>query len=267
MEAKDGGPLVSPGHFSLDAGSKEPLPLLEDFYAIAAQQAKRLNRIGDPPPAVESAFTPYLFAASASLPLLHDVLRSDWNPTLRPVLRFQHCPSFTASEDALLTMAFSPLGLCYSPPTVAVSPDWAKVQARYLPTKTLLEIRKRFANIRWRNKDHPLHHITLKIGTRGHEASLMPSEVHQLEEELQKHKRNGWATAIRNHFPLWDRRALKRSATPHSSISTLRSLDGPAFTLHGACAHLSHLCYWWLMSRTGRTSDSSGMRHPTGGSC
>ena len=217
-EAKD-GPLVEPGLISLEAGNKEPLPLLDDFYSMAAQQRKRESRPGcnasTSPPLVESDFSPYLLVASASLPFLQLIVESDWNPVLRPALCFRHWAAFTASEDALLTLAFSRHGAFYSPPTRAVSPDWALVQARYLPARSVQEVRKRFSNIRLRQKDHPLHAIKLKIGTRGYEASLTPREIRLVEEGLQMGKRKPWAAVVEQHFPSWDRRALKRSATWH----------------------------------------------------
>ena len=231
-ERGQGAPLLQAARVSLQDERVVSLPLLDDLYDIASHHLRLTTDAavdGDATLPAASAT-----AASASLPsslsvpelseaLAPDLLAADWNSHLRPLLRLQRVPRFTASEDALLSLAFSsPSSPCYYAPscTAAIYPDWRRLQQRFLPGKSEREIRKRFFNLRQRPEPHPLKRIRVRFGSRGTGRVLTRSEMQTVELGLQQYGRNHWAALCSSSFTDWDRRALMRSdctASQHSS--------------------------------------------------
>ena len=220
------GPLQLPAFASLEPESKPSIPLLDDLYTLASfhmrsaqqqqqqQQLQLLDASVRPASLLAAAerVAPLLEDAAVSLPLLERIIAADWNASLRPLLHLRHAPCFTASEDALLVLAFSPpYGVFCSAESAPVTIDWTRVQARYLPAKSATEIRRHFLNVRHKPEDHPFKAVKLKMGVRGSNASLTAAEVKKLEDALPRYPRNAWARMCTEHFPAWDRRALQRA--------------------------------------------------------
>ena len=168
------------------------MPLLDEWYGLVAQPSHIVHHSD-------------IHAA---------LLRSDWNPALRLVLHLRRAPLFSRSEDELLRLAFSPGGVCHSPLGLPVYPDWAKVQQRYLPSKSVEEIRKRFQNVRCKESDerHPLRLVKLHAGARPDNFELSEAEMAAVESAVKEGRKGQWAQLCRTkQFAGWDRRTLKRT--------------------------------------------------------
>ena len=191
-ERQNKSPLVLPTSKSLRDERRADMPLLDEWYGLVAQPNSVL---------LHSA--------------LHTaLLNCDWNPSLRLVLHLRRAPLFTRSEDELLKLAFSPGGVCHSPLGLPVYPDWAKVQQRYLPSKSVEEIRKRFHNVRCKETDeqHPLKRVKLHAGATGAKHELDDEEMAMVEAAVKEGERGRWAQLCRtSRFAGWDRRTLKRT--------------------------------------------------------
>ena len=191
-EEQSDGPVVQPNSKSLKDERRADMPLLDEWYGMVAQPNSVVLR------------------SALHTALLH----CDWNPTLRLVVHLRRAPLFTHSEDQLLKLAFSPGGVCHSPLGLPVYPDWAKVQHRYLPSKSIEEIRKRFHNVRCKEADehHPLKLVKLHAGASGAKHELDDEEIAIVEAAVKEGGRGQWAQLCRTkQFAGWDRRTLKRT--------------------------------------------------------
>ena len=191
-EEQSSAPIVQPTNKSLRDERRADMPLLDEWYGMVAQPTQR----GAP-------VHPSYCTAPAVIGIPCCVSSS--------IFVVRH--SSLAARTSCSLSPSSPGGLCHSPAGLPVYPDWAKLQQRYLPSKSVEEIRKRFHNVRSKEADeqHPLKRVKLHAGASGAKHDLDDEGMAVVEAALKDGGRGTWAQLCRTSFAGWDRRTLKRT--------------------------------------------------------